>query len=216
MNEKQMIAERAAQRIQSGMLVGLGTGSTANLFIEALALRVKQEQLAITTVASSVISGIKARECGLSLLALEHVSKLDVYVDGADEVTPTLTLLKGRGSDLVREKLLAKASSAFWVLADQSKWVSRLGERFPIPVEVLPFAWQMVQVSLLTIGGQGSLRRNASGDNLAISAQGSLILDVVFDRTYDSDILDQLLNNIPGVVEHGIFHGLASEAIKAD
>lgn len=216
MNEKQVIAERAAQRIQSGMLVGLGTGSTANLFIEALALRVKQEQLAITTVASSVISGIKARECGLPLLALEQISKLDVYVDGADEVTPTLTLLKGRGSDLVREKLLAKASSAFWVLADQSKWVSRLGERFPIPVEVLPFAWQMVQASLLTIGGQGSLRRNASGDNLAISAQGSLILDVVFETSYDSQILDQLLNNIPGVVEHGIFHGLASEAIKAD
>lgn len=216
MNEKQVIAERAAQRIQSGMLVGLGTGSTANLFIEALALRVKQEQLAITTVASSVISGIKARECGLPLLALEQISQLDVYVDGADEVTPNLTLLKGRGSDLVREKLLAKASSAFWVLADQSKWVSRLGERFPIPVEVLPFAWQMVQASLLTIGGQGSLRRNASGDNLAISAQGSLILDVVFDRTYDSETLDQLLNNIPGLVEHGIFHGLASEAIKAD
>ncbi len=216
MNEKQAIAEQAARRIQAGMLVGLGTGSTANLFIDALAQRVKQENLPVMTVASSVISAIKAKACGLSLLAFEQLSTLDVYVDGADEVTPDLTLLKGRGSDLVREKLLAKASKAFWVLADQSQWVTRLGERYPIPVEVLPFAWQLVQASLYAIGGQGRLRHNASNDNLVTTAQGNLVLDVVFDRPYDSSTLDQLLNNIPGVVEHGIFCNLATEAIKAN
>jgi ribose 5-phosphate isomerase A len=216
MNEKQAIAEQAARRIQAGMLVGLGTGSTAHLFIDALAQRVKQENLAVTTVASSVISAIKAKACGLPLLAFEQLSTLDVYVDGADEVTPDLSLLKGRGSDLVREKLLANASKAFWVLADQSKWVTRLGERYPIPVEVLPFAWQLVQASLYAIGGQSCLRHNASNDNLVTTAQGNLVLDVVFDRPYDSPTLDQLLNNIPGVVEHGIFCKLATEAIKAN
>ena len=113
MNEKQIIAQRAAQRIENHMRVGLGTGSTANLFIEALAARVKQENLSITTVSSSVISAIYAKTCGLPVTSIEQCTQLDVYVDGADEVTPDLTLLKGRGSDLVREKLLAEASSAF-------------------------------------------------------------------------------------------------------
>lgn len=214
MQEKQLIAERAAKRIEQGMVVGLGTGSTANLFIEALANRVNNEALQITVVASSVISSIKARQFGLPLVSIEQLRHLDVYVDGADEVTADLTLLKGRGSDLVREKLLARASSAFWVLADQSKWVSRIGERYPIPVEVMPFAWQMVKASLETIGGKGDLRPNASKDGLAVTSYGSLVLDLVFDSCIDIPHLDQLLNNIPGVVEHGIFCALASEVIR--
>lgn len=215
MHEKQIIAERAANRIEQGMLVGLGTGSTANLFIEALANRVQTEGLQISVVASSVVSGIKASQCGLALLSMEHISRLDIYVDGADEVTTDLTLLKGRGSDLVREKLLARASDAFWVLADQSKWVQRIGERNPIPVEVMPFAWQMVKASLEALGGKGDLRPNASKDGLAVTAYGSLVLDMAFDQGYDIKHLDQLLNATPGVVEHGIFCALATEAISA-
>lgn len=208
MNDKQCVAEYAAQKIENGMLVGLGTGSTANFFIEALARRQQQTGLAIQVVASSVVSTMKAQELGLPLLGFEHIKTLDIYVDGADEVTPNLTLLKGRGSDLVREKLLAKASREFWVLIDPSKRVERIGQNFPIPIEVMPFAWQLVNNSLAEIGGKCSLRRN--GDGLFVTSHGSLVLDCAFPAHVDAAALDQQLNAIPGIVEHGIFKGLTS------
>ncbi len=210
MNDKQRVAEHAASLVKDGMIVGLGTGSTANYFIEALARRCADEDLGIQAVASSVVSTIKAKESGLSLLALEHTSRIDVYVDGADEVSPDMTLLKGRGADLVREKLLAKASNAFWVLIDQSKRVQRIGENYPIPLEVMPFAWQLVRSSIAEIGGQGKLRPNAGGDGLAVTSYGSLVLDVVFESGLESKVLNDRLNAIPGIVEHGIFSGLAA------
>ncbi len=208
MNDKQRVAEHAAQQIKNGMLIGLGTGSTANYFIEALARRQQQENLQTQVVASSVVSTIKAQQLGLTLCGMEHIRQLDVYVDGADEVMTDLTLLKGRGADLVREKLLAKASRAFWVLIDQSKKVERIGQNFPIPIEVMPFAWQLVQQSLVDIGGEASLRRN--GDGLFVTSYGSLVLDCVFPETDDIKVLNEQLNAIPGIVEHGVFANLAS------
>ena len=213
MNDKECVANYAASRVKDGMVVGLGTGSTANFFIEELANRRKQEGLQITTVASSVVSLIKAQELGLPLVAIEHLTQLDLYVDGADEVTPDNTLLKGQGADLVREKLLARACDQFIVLVDQSKMVDRIGARFPIPVEVLPFAWQMVKQQLEGLGGQGELRQNNNGNGLAVSSHGSLILDVVFGPEQDSAELDTILNGLPGVVEHGIFRGLAGSVL---
>ncbi|MGR9087558.1 MAG: ribose-5-phosphate isomerase RpiA [Gammaproteobacteria bacterium] len=210
MNDKELVAQHAARMITNGMIVGLGTGSTANCFIEAIANRVRNEGLEINAVASSVVSSIKAREHGLSLLALEQLTGLDVYVDGADEVAPDMTLLKGRGQDLVREKILARASRSFWVLIDPGKRVARIGEKFPVPVEVIPFAWQLVRQSLAAIGGQAELRKNASKDGLVVTSHGSLVLDVVFPGAMDSLSLNTLLNNTPGIVEHGIFEGLAS------
>lgn len=210
MNDKELVAIQAASQVKDGMLVGLGTGSTANYFIQELARRRKEEGLRVTAAASSVVSTIKAQELGLPLVAMEHLSRLDLYVDGADEVTPDMTLLKGRGSDLVREKLLARASDKFIVLVDQSKLVERIGERFPIPVEVMPFAWQLVKRRLEAIGGRGDLRQNASKDGLAVTSHGSLVLDMVFDPSLDSKALDAALNSTPGVVEHGIFRGLTS------
>ncbi len=211
MNDKHHVAEYAALRIKEGMTVGLGTGSTANFFIEAIARRYHHEELHIQAVSSSVVSAIKARQLGLPLLAMEQVDHLDVYVDGADEVTPDLILLKGRGQDLVREKLLAKASDAFWVLIDQSKQVASLGEKFPIPIEVMPFAWKLVERSLAAIGGVGKLRTN--GDGLFVTSHGSLVLDTVFDGELDGKILSTQLNDVPGVVEHGIFTGLATAVL---
>lgn len=215
MNDKQLVAREAAKRVEDGMLVGLGTGSTANFFIEELARRCREEGLRVSVAASSVVSTIKAQTLGLPLLALEHLSALDLYVDGADEVAPDLTLLKGRGYDLVREKLLARAASRFIVLVDGSKLVSRIGEKYPIPVEVMPFAWQLVRRSLQSLGGHGSLRQNAAGDGLAITSYGSLVLDMVFDAVLDSATLDAALNATPGVVEHGVFLGLASSVLVA-
>ena len=209
-NDKKNVAVQAAALVENNMVVGLGTGSTANYFIEELARRQQQEALNVTTVSSSIISSQIAQKQGLHVIAIENLSSLDLYVDGADEVTADLTLLKGRGSDLVREKLLAKASDKFYVLVDNSKLVSKIGERYPIPIEVLPFAWQLVLNSLEQIGGVGGLRPNAAGDGLAVSSHGSLILDMKFDEGMDSQTLNQLLNATPGVVEHGIFINLAT------
>jgi len=216
MNDKQLVAEHAARLVDDGMVVGLGTGSTANYFIDAIARRRIDEGLNVQVVASSVVSTIKAQQLGLPLLALEHIDHLDLYVDGADEVTTDLTLLKGRGADLVREKLLANASGKFLVLIDASKRVSRIGENFPIPIEVMPFAWQLVQRSITKLGGQANLRANASKDGLAVTSHGSLVLDVVFDANLDHQSLNDQLNAIPGIVEHGIFYGLTSAVFCAE
>jgi ribose 5-phosphate isomerase A len=214
-NDKELVANHAAKMVQDGMLVGLGTGSTANYFIEALAKRRADEGLRVSVAASSMVSTIKAQQLGLPLVSIEHLSKLDMYVDGADEVTPELTLLKGRGYDLVREKLMARAADQFLVLVDQSKMVSRIGEKFPIPVEVMPFAWNLVKRRLETLGGQGDLRPNAAKDGLAMTSHGCLVLDMVFDKSFGSQMLDAMLNATPGVVEHGIFFQLTSVLLLA-
>ena len=215
MNEKELVAHHAAKLVQDGMSVGLGTGSTANYFIQELARRRTEEGLKVTAAASSVVSTVKAQALGLPLVALEHLSRLDLYVDGADEVTPDLTLLKGRGFDLVKEKLMARASDKFLVLADPSKRVDRIGARYPIPVEVMPFAWTLVKRRLESIGGQGDLRQTANKDGLVVTSYGSLVLDMAFDAELEAAELNALLNDTPGVVEHGIFHGLASAVFVA-
>jgi ribose 5-phosphate isomerase A len=215
MNDKALVARHAAARVDSGMVVGLGTGSTANYFIEELARRRAEDGLDVVAVASSTVSAIKAQSLGLPLRALEHLSQIDLYVDGADEVTPDLTLLKGRGADLVREKLLAAGAGEFIVLVDRSKRVSRIGERYSIPVEVAPFAWALVQRQLERHGGQGGLRPNAAGDGLAVTSHGSLVLDMAFPADLSAAQLDALLNATPGVVEHGIFLNLASAVFIA-
>jgi len=213
MNDKERVAKHAASLVKGGMLVGLGTGSTADYFIAELARRVKEENLKVTTVASSLISMQKAQENGLPLMAIEHLTRVDLYIDGADEVSPDNTLLKGQGADLVKEKLLAKASDKFIVLVDPSKMVDKIGARFAIPIEVMPFAWQLVKQSLELLGGQGELRKN--GDGLAVSSHGSLILDMTFDDSIETFQLDSMLNSTPGVVEHGIFYQLADMVLLA-
>ncbi|MEI8363435.1 MAG: ribose-5-phosphate isomerase RpiA [Betaproteobacteria bacterium] len=209
MNNKQLVAIQAATYVKDGMLIGLGTGSTANYFIEELARRQRDDGLKVTTVASSTISANMAQSLHLPIVALEHISRIDLYVDGADEITPEMTLLKGRGSDLVKEKLLAKAATQFIVVADTSKLVSYIGQNFVIPIEVIPFAWQLTKKNLEDVGAEGDLRPNAAKDGLWISSHGSYVLDMKFDKSIDAKTLNDLINNTPGVVEHGIFYGLA-------
>ncbi|MDD5410971.1 MAG: ribose-5-phosphate isomerase RpiA [Methylobacter sp.] len=213
MNDKESVAEHAAKQVADGMLVGLGTGSTANCFIEALARRSRDQGLKITTVASSAVSALKAQQLGLTVLDFEQVSHVNVYVDGADEVSPELTLLKGQGADLVREKLLATASEQFLVLVEPGKLVERIGQHFAIPIEIMPFAWQLVKKQLESIGGRGYLRQNADKNAVAISAHGSLIADIRFDPSIDIRTLNDTLNSIPGIVEHGIFYALATTVL---
>lgn len=216
MNDKKLVALQAAKYVKSGMLVGLGTGSTANYFIEELARLHSNDGLKITTVASSTISAQFAQSLALPIVALEHISTIDLYVDGADEITPDMALLKGRGSDLVKEKLLAKAANQFIAVADSSKLVSHIGLNFPIPIEVVPFAWQLAKKSLESIGGIGNLRPNAAKDGFWITSHGSYVLDMKFDNQHDAGILNTLINNTPGVVEHGIFYDLTDAILIAD
>ena len=215
-NDKQAVAIYAANYVKNGMLVGLGTGSTANYFIEELARRQQAENFQVTTIASSQISMIKAQSLGLNVISLTQVAEIDLYVDGADEITPDMTLLKGRGYDLVLEKLLAKAAKQFLVVADKSKLVTRIGTNYAIPIEVMPMAWKTAKRSLEAVGGVGELRQNAAKDGLAVTSHGSLVLDMVFDKSLSENVLNQLINNTPGVVEHGIFYGLSSVILIAN
>ena len=211
MNDKELVAQQALQYVSENMIIGLGTGSTANCFIDALAKRNKEEKLNIRTVSSSVVSMIKAKEAGLPIIAMEQINEIDLYIDGADEITPDLTLLKGRGYDLVREKLLARSAKKFIVIADESKMVENIGDNFPIPSEVQPFAWELVK-NILMKKGTGDIRINSAKDGYAITSCGNFVLDFNYTEK-NIEKLNALLCQTPGIVEHGIFYNIAHGAL---
>ncbi|QDD01570.1 ribose 5-phosphate isomerase A [Candidatus Methylopumilus planktonicus] len=211
MNDKELVAHQALQYVSENMIVGLGTGSTANYFIDALAKRNKEENLKIRAVSSSVVSMIKAKEAGLPIIAMEQIKEIDLYIDGADEIAPDLTLLKGRGYDLVREKLLARSAKKFIVIADESKLVKKIGDNFPIPSEVQPFAWELVK-NILMKKGTGDIRINAAKDGYAITSCGNFVLDFNYPEK-STEELNALLSQTPGIVEHGIFYNIAHGAL---
>ncbi len=211
MNDKELVAHQALQYVSENMIVGLGTGSTANFFIDALAKRNKEENLKIRAVSSSVVSMIKAKEAGLPIIAMEQIKEIDLYIDGADEIAPDLTLLKGRGYDLVREKLLARSAKKFIVIADESKLVKNIGDNFPIPSEVQPFAWELVK-NILMKKGTGDIRINAAKDGYAITSCGNFVLDFNYPEK-NTEELNALLSQTPGIVEHGIFLNMVHGAL---
>ena len=211
MNDKELVAHQALQYVSENMIVGLGTGSTANYFIDALAKRNKEENLKIRAVSSSVVSMIKAKEAGLPIIAMEQIKEIDLYIDGADEISPDLTLLKGRGYDLVREKLLARSARKFIVIADESKLVKKIGDNFPIPSEVQPFAWELVK-NILMKKGTGDIRINAAKDGYAITSCGNFVLDFNYPEK-STEELNALLSQTPGIIEHGIFYNIAHGAL---
>ena len=211
MNDKELVAQQALQYVSENMIIGLGTGSTANCFIDALAKRNKEEKLNIRTVSSSVVSMIKAKEAGLPIIAIEQINEIDLYIDGADEITPDLTLLKGRGYDLVREKLLARSAKKFIVIADESKIVENIGDNFPVPSEVQPFAWEIVK-NILMKKGTGDIRINSAKDGYAITSCGNFVLDFNYTEK-NIEKLNALLCQTPGIVEHGIFYNIAHGAL---
>jgi len=154
---------------------------------------------------------IRAKEVGLPLLSIDQIKEIDLYIDGADEITSDLTLLKGRGYDLVREKLLARSAKKFIVIADESKIVKNIGDNFPIPSEVHPFAWELVK-NVLMKKGTGDIRINAAKDGYAITSCGNFVLDFNFAEK-SSENLNNILSLTPGIVEHGIFYNLAHGAL---
>ena len=204
--QKQAAAERALALVKPGTIVGLGTGSTSRYFIDGLAARVRGG-LKVQAVATSLETRAQAEAGGIPITEKVDGS-LDLAVDGADEIDPAVNCVKGRGGALLREKVVAHASRRFVLIADETKLVGRLG-RGPVPIEILPFLWEATRRSIESLGGRPELRMAPGGpfktDN------GNLVLDTSFGAV--DAALGVALRAIPGVIEHGLFFGMARAAI---
>ena len=213
MNPKQTAAERAVTYIQDGMTVGLGTRSTAAFAIHALGRRVQAEALRLRCVATSQESEALARTYGIPFVPLAEVSRIDITIDGADEVDPGFRLIKGGGGALVREKIVAAATDAEIIVVDSSKVVPALGAH-PLPVAVLPFAWEWTQARLETLFRVPAPRRPLPAGEPFVSDDGLYILDMAFGAPLpDPDTLEARLKTVVGVVEAGLFVGLCRRLI---
>ncbi|MDA1339139.1 MAG: ribose 5-phosphate isomerase A [Proteobacteria bacterium] len=215
MNDKELVANAALDYVKDKMIVGLGTGTTANYFIDALAKKIKSEKLTISVVASSTVSQERGNQAGINYISIDQVESIDLYVDGADEITEDLVLLKGRGYDLIKEKLLAASSKKFIVIGDKSKIVAKIGEKFSIPIEITPIAWKITKRIFEKMSEECILRQNTAGDAYAITSYGNLVLDCRF-KYDDIHELSKMISEVPGVFEHGIFLSLSDIAIIAD
>ncbi|MCS7031069.1 MAG: ribose-5-phosphate isomerase RpiA [Gloeomargarita sp. SKYG116] len=211
---KQAVGQQAAQLVASGMVVGLGTGSTAAFMIEALGERLRRGEIqGIRGVPTSFQATVLARQAGIPLTSLDEVEEIDLAIDGADEVDPHKNLIKGGGAAHTREKIVASLARELVVVVDESKLVERLGSTFPVPVEVLPIAVMPVMRALTKLGGQPELRMAVKKDGPVITDQGNMVVDVKFADIPDPAALEARINNIPGVVENGLFVGLAGRVL---
>ena len=206
MNDKEIVAQAALEYVKDNTIIGLGTGSTANYFIEGLAKKIKNENLDIKVVASSTISQINAIGSGLTCISVDQIKTIDLYVDGADEISfhNGIEVLKGRGYDLIKEKLLARASKQCIIIGDNSKIVNKIGDNFPIPIETSPIAWKITKKIIEEFSINCDLRKNTAGDGFAITSYGNLVLDCNFKYSNISS-LSKKLSEIPGALEHGVF-----------
>jgi len=215
MSEKQdklkaAAAESAAARVMDGMIVGLGSGSTAALAVSAIGKRVR-EGLRITGVPTSEATAAQARALGIPLTTMADVSGIDMTIDGADEVEQgSLNLIKGLGGALLREKLVATATKALIIVVDSSKLVTHLGAHDPIPVEVVPFGWETTAGRLARLGATPVLRRDANIE-VFVTDGGHYILDCRFQSIVSAQALAKELDHVVGVVEHGLFIGMTQE-----
>jgi len=213
---KRAAAARALDFVRSGMRLGLGTGSTAKHFVDLLAARVRAG-LDVVAVPTSEATRVQAERLGIALTTLDEIPELELTVDGADEIAPDLTLIKGGGGALLREKIVASASAKMLVIADESKWVSMLG-RFPLPVEIAPFGAAVtrraVEAAAAAAGCPGAalLRKDKNGQAF-VTDGGHWMLDAQLQRIPDPQALADRLCAVPGVMEHGLFIGLAGTAI---
>jgi ribose 5-phosphate isomerase A len=215
---KRQAAGRALDFVQNGMKIGLGTGSTAKHFVELLGARVRAG-LDVIGVPTSEATRSDAIRCGIALTTLDEVDRLDLTVDGADEIDPSLNLIKGGGGALLREKIVAAASDRMIVIADDSKWVEALG-RFPLPIEVVPFGLRATRRAIAKafaecgVSGQMVVRKGQDG-HVFVTDEGHWIVDAHLGRISNAAKLARSLASIPGVVEHGLFIGLASIVMLA-
>lgn len=209
-NLKERAAEAAVERVRDGMVLGLGTGSTTRYALQAVARRVEEGD-ALQGVPTSRATAELATSLGIPLTTLEEHPRLDLTIDGADEVDPRLDLIKGMGGALTREKLVALASDRVLIIVDESKRVEVLGTRTPVPVEVLPFGWQGTRARLESLGSTPALRRGADAPYL--TDNGNFVLDARFPPIEDGEALATRIKALPGVVEHGLFLGIADAVL---
>lgn len=212
---KKSAAEAAVKLVEDGMVLGLGSGSTAALFVQALARRISDDRLRLIGIPTSLHTEQQARALNIPLATLAEEARIDLTVDGADEVVPgSLALIKGHGGALLREKIVASASQRMAVVADHRKVVSRLGSLVSVPVEIVPFGWEATQRKLAALGANPSLRFGGDGRPY-VTDGGHYILNCSFGPMESpKDIADRLDHTV-GVVEHGIFLELATEALIA-
>jgi ribose 5-phosphate isomerase A len=217
---KRNAAAAALELVEPGMTLGLGTGSTAAIFVQLLAERVKQG-LAIVGTPTSEATDRLARQLGIRIIDPNEAMHIDLTIDGADEFDPELRLIKGGGAALLREKIIADASARMVVITDPAKQVKQLG-RFPLPVEVNPFAAELTRreilarIEMVGLGGIEATWRMATAEAMLRTDGGHLILDLKCGAIPDPDALAAVLDQIPGVIEHGLFIGLADVVIVGE
>jgi ribose 5-phosphate isomerase A len=215
---KQAVATAAVAQIQDGMVLGLGSGSTAALMIQELGAKLQRGELKdITGVTTSFQGEVLAAELGIPLQSLNAVSRIDLAIDGADEVDPALQLIKGGGACHVQEKLVACRADRFVVVVDASKLVDTLNLSFLLPVEVLPGAWRQVKAQLGEMGGDAQLRMAVRKAGPVVTDQGNLVLDVTFAGGIQDPVnLEKTINNLPGVLENGLFVNLTDQVLVGE
>lgn len=214
---KRAVGHAAAALVEDGMVLGLGTGSTTAEALRAIGERVRQQGLGVRGVPTSFAAERLARTHGIPLATLDDVDRVDLALDGADEVATApaggIHLIKGRGAAHTREKIVAAVADRFVVLADPTKRVQRLGERMPLPVEFLPMAAAPLARSLRDLGGEPELRMGVNKDGPVVTDQGLWLYDVRFTVIADPDSLDRRLHALPGVLDHGLFLNMADEVL---
>ena len=212
---KKQAGETAAQLVESGMVIGLGTGSTAIFATRRIAQRLQSGDLSdISAIPTSLATEAAARELGLPLSTLARHPRVDLTIDGADEVDPAFNVIKGGGGALLREKIVAQASERLVIVVDESKLSEQLGANWAVPVEVFPFGWHSQAAFLRGLGADAVLRKN--GADPFQTDQGNLILDCDFGLIRDPAALDKTLQARAGIAEHGLFIGMARDVIVAD
>jgi len=212
---KKIVADAAIKEVESEMILGLGSGSTAALMIKSLADEIHSGKLKhIRGVATSFQSEVLALELDIPLIDLASVSRIDLAIDGADEVDPAFQLIKGGGACHVREKLVASKAEKLLIVVDESKMVQNLNKTFPLPVEVLPNAWKQVKDMISEMDGCSTLRMATKKAGPVVTDQGNLILDVLFnDGIKNPKDIEMSINNIPGVLENGLFVDITDKVL---
>ncbi len=212
---KQIVADAAIKEVESDMILGLGSGSTAALTIKSLADNIRSGELQnIVGVATSFQSEVLALELNIPLIDLASVSEIDLAIDGADEVDPGFQLIKGGGACHVREKLVASKADKLLIVVDETKLVQNLNKAFPLPVEVLPNAWKQVKEVIAEMNGYSTLRMATKKAGPVVTDQGNLILDITFnDGIKNPKEIEMSINNIPGVLENGLFVDLTDKVL---
>ncbi|MCS5699367.1 ribose-5-phosphate isomerase RpiA [Cyanobium sp. FGCU-52] len=215
---KQAVAAAAVEQIRDGMVLGLGSGSTAALMIQALGAKLRSGELRdITGVTTSFQGEVLAAELGIPLKSLNAIELIDLAIDGADEVDPSFQLIKGGGACHVQEKLVARRADRFVVVVDATKLVDTLNLGFLLPVEVLPGAWRQVQGQLGEMGGDAQLRMAVRKAGPVVTDQGNLVLDVKFaGGITDPVALEKEINNLPGVLENGLFVNITDQVLVGE